>query len=198
MNGRKGILIVILFALVAAGAIQAQRSPDSQEEESRRSAPQGSNPAAASTLPAEFYRLDFAIREMEESKDVDTRHYSLFVQAGALEQTTMTAGSEVPYPSSASSNPQGTVKNISYRSVGVSIYCTVSLKEGESNLRLFMTLNISDALPPEKGTDLTAFRKVTLKAQALLTPGKPTLVGSVEDPASRHRFQVDVTATKLN
>jgi hypothetical protein len=30
-----------------------------------------------------------------------------------------------------------------------------------------------------------------------LTPGKPTTVSIVEDPASRHRFQVDVTATKL-
>jgi hypothetical protein len=108
----------------------------------------------------------------------------------------MAAGSEVPYPS-GSYAPSGSapVKNIAYRSVGVSIDCSV--KEGDDGPRLDLAMEISDALPPEKDSGTIAFRRVSINSRALLTLGKPTTVSITEDPGSRHRFQVDVTATKL-
>jgi hypothetical protein len=59
-----------------------------------------------------------------------------------------------------------------------------------------LLLEISDAIPPQR-SDAPAFRKVQLKSRALLPAGKPATVAVIEDPGSRHRFQVDVTATKL-
>jgi hypothetical protein len=192
MNTRKCTLFVILFLLAAAQAIQAQQAP----------VPSPFPPRSASTSsidespsrPAVFYRLDFVIREMDKEKLVDTRNYSLWVQSGVSES--MNAGSEVPYSSgSYSTTGSGTTKSISYRSVGVSIACTV--KEGEGNPQLDLMLNISDALPPEKDSDTPAFRKVSVNSKAMLSLGKSTTVSIVEDPGSRHRFQVDVTAIKL-
>ena len=66
-----------------------------------------------------------------------------------------------------------------------------------SSPSLDLLLEVSDAVPPEKGSDSPAFRKVQLNCGALLPLGKPTTVGVIEDPNSRHKFQVDVTATKL-
>jgi hypothetical protein len=79
--------------------------------------------------------------------------------------------------------------------VGVSINCSV--KDAGDNPKLDLKLEISDALPPAKDSDAITFRKVSINSRASLSLGKPTTVSITEDPGSRHRFQVDVTATKL-
>jgi hypothetical protein len=195
MTGKKSMLMVILFVLTTVYAVQAQQPPASREEALRRLGVQGPPPDELASQPEIFYRLDFVIREMDGEKPVDTRNYSLWVQSGVSEN--MTAGSEVPYPAgSFSTTGSATTKNIQYRSIGVSIDCMV--KEGKDSPQLDLKLNISDALPPEKDSDTPAFRNITLDSKALLTLGKPTTVSVVEDPGSRHRYQVEVTATKLN
>jgi hypothetical protein len=192
MKAKSGILIVILFLLTAVYSLHAQQTP-APSPVPARSASIGPFAEPASQ-PAIYYRLDFVIREMDREKLVDTRNYSLWVQSGAPES--MNAGSEVPYSAGTFSTlSAGSTKNIAYRSVGVSIECMV--KEGTDSPQLDLKLNISDALPPEKYSDTPAFRKVTLNSKALLTLGKPTTVSIVEDPGSRHRYQVDVTATRL-
>jgi hypothetical protein len=45
--------------------------------------------------------------------------------------------------------------------------------------------------------DAQTFRKLAAKGNALVQPGKPALVASVEDPVSHKQVQVTVTATKL-
>jgi hypothetical protein len=146
------------------------------------------------TAPAIYYRLEFTIRELDREKLVDTRNYMLFVQSGVAEN--IIAGSEVPYPSAVYSTAgPGSSKSISYRKVGVSIWGT--MKETDDSPRLDLKLEESDSLPPQKDSDAPAFRNIVLNCRALLPLGKTTTVGVVEDPGSRRRFQVDVTATKL-
>jgi hypothetical protein len=192
MKAKSSTLIVILFLLTAVYSLQAQQAPPTSSFSQR---PTTIGPTAESvSQPAIYYRLDFVIHEMDGEKLVDTRNYSLWVQAGV--PATMTAGSEVPYSSgSYSTVGSGTAKNIQYRNVGISIECVV--KEGNENPQLDLRLNISDALPPEKDPDTPVIRKVSVNSKALLVLGKPTTVSIVEDPGSRHRFRVDVTATKL-
>jgi hypothetical protein len=189
------MLIVILFALTAAHAIQAQQNPFTKEDVSRQLVTPGSPQTADLSQPSVYYRLDFVIREMDGEKLVDTRNYSLWVQSGV--PVNMTAGSEVPYSSgSFTTTGSGTAKSFQYRNVGVSIVSTV--KEGNDSPQLDLNLNISDALPPEKDSNAPpVLRKITISSKALLALGKPTTVSITEDPASRHRFRVDVTATKL-
>ena len=69
---------------------------------------------------------------------------------------------------------------------------------GDDGPKLTLKLNISDMLPPESGEEAPILRKITLDSNALLPLSKQTTVGIVEDTGSKHRFQVDVTATKLN
>lgn len=190
MKAKCGILIVILSVLAAAGALHAQQTPEPAPA-SRRSSPE-----SATSAPPVFYRLDLVIRELDGEKPVDTRRYSMWVQSGTAETTT--AGSEIPYTSASYSSKEGTgtTKSIGYRSVGVSITCLV--KESGAGPHLDLKLNISEALPPPQDLTASVYRKISLESKALLTPGKPTSVGIVEDPANRHRLQVEVTATKLN
>jgi hypothetical protein len=192
MNRRVVTLIAFSFMLTTC-AIQAQQtqpSPFGDILKSRSIAANSSDESA----PAIYYRLEFAIRELDRDKMVDTRNYILSVQSGIAES--IVAGSEVPYPSQAfSTSGSAPSKNFNYRSVGVSI--NAGLREADDGAKLDLKLEVSDAVPPQKDSDAPAFRKVVLNCRALLPLGKPTTVGVVEDPASRHRFQVDVTATKL-
>jgi hypothetical protein len=203
------MLIVLLLLITASCAIQAQqpqspvvRTPygDIQKPGPATANPfeiqkvlPGASSSSDDAAPPIFYRLEFTIRELDREKLVDTRNYTLSVQSGVAES--LLAGSEVPYPSSAYTTGSGTTKSTSYRNIGVSIGCTV--KELNDSPRLDLKLEVSDSLPPGKDTDAPAFRKIVLNCRSLLALGKPTTVGVVEDPGSRHRFQVDVTATKL-
>jgi hypothetical protein len=209
MIQKLSILIALLLFITAPGAILAQQpqspmirtpfgdiqrpGPATTHASETQKVLQGTSSSSDDAAPPIFYRLEFTIRELDREKLVDTRNYTLSVQSGVYEN--MLAGSEVPYPSSAYTSGSGTTKSISYRNIGVSLGCTV--KEVEDSLRLDLKLEVSDSLPPGKDTDAPAFRKIVLNCRSLLVLGKPTTVGVVEDPGSRHRFQVDVTATKL-
>ena len=43
----------------------------------------------------------------------------------------------------------------------------------------------------------SAIRKLSAHGDALVTPGKPTLVASIDDPSGQLRYVVNVTATRL-
>jgi hypothetical protein len=60
-----------------------------------------------------------------------------------------------------------------------------------------MDASITDMMPPEKAGDPPIFRNISMESMALLSPGKSATVSKVEDPITKHRFQVDVTGTKL-
>lgn len=194
MTRRIGIFTTLLFLFTATCIIQAQQTqapsiPAPSDIPKPRPVAKSS---VEDTAPAIYYRLEFTIRELDREKLVDTRNYNLSVQSGI--GGSIMAGSEVPYPSLSTTGPTP-VKSISYRNVGVSINCSV--KEAEDGPRLDLMLEVSDAVPPQKESDAPAFRKVQLNSKALLPAGKPTTVAVIEDPGSRHKFQVDVTATKL-
>ena len=174
------IAIALLTIVPLLPAQQAQIPPSLP-------APPSPPKAADSSKPTAFYLLNFAIREMEGDKYLNMSSYSLLVRAGQAAK--MTAGSQVPYPNSSG--------NMSYRSVGVSISCT--LQETDGNPSLSSNLDISGLASPEKAGDTYApmFRSTNITADALLTLGKATLLGSVDDPGTKHRLLVEVTATKL-
>lgn len=182
MKAKSGIPIVIMFLFTAVCVLQAQ---ERQERPIPVRTTTTNTSPESSSQSTNFYRLDFVIREMDGERPVDKRNYSIWVQSGNGE--TIAAGSEVPY--------KGAANNIAYRSIGVSIMCT--LKEANDRPQLELRLNVSDALPPEEEFGTPVFRNITLNSKALLALGKPTTVGIVEDPGSRHRYEVNVTATKL-
>ncbi len=175
------MIAVALFAIVPLLSAQQPQVPPSPP------VPPSPSKAADSAKPAAFYLLEFAIREMEGEKALNKSGYSLLVRAG--QSAKMTAGSQVPYPTSSS--------NMAYRNIGVSINCM--LQENDGNPWLSSMIDISGLAPSEKTGDAypPIFRSTNINADALLALGKATLLGSVDDPGTKHRLQVEVTATKL-
>jgi hypothetical protein len=183
-KAKKGAIIIALALLIAVPVLKAQQAPAIP---SPIAAPAPRVAADDSSKSKSFYRLDFAIREMDGEKVLDTRHYSLWLQTGEMER--IQSSSEASYKT-------GEAK-LGFKNVGVSILSTV--KESDGSPWLDLQLQISDFIPPEKGEEGSQpiSRGIDIHSKAPLSLGKSVPVSSVEDPVTRHRFQVDVLTTKL-
>jgi len=169
---------LILVALLAAVPVMAQRPAPANPEES-------------------FYRLDFVLRELEDSKVMNTRSYSMWLATGEGRGggASIRAGNDIPMMRSLQTDKPA---DITYRNAGVNIDCR--LVESPSGPVLNMSGSVTNVVAPEQGMDnklLPVFRNINFNAYALLTPGKPTFISSADDPGSKRRFTLEVTATKL-
>jgi hypothetical protein len=85
-----------------------------------------------------------------------------------------------------------------YVDVGINIDCSVS--DNNSNLTVHADLDISTAVTPEKGASAApapTISQIRLSLDTALTPGKPTVVASFDDPVTSRKFDVDVAITKM-
>jgi hypothetical protein len=140
------------------------------------------------------YKVDFTIRDTGDAGGKTGRKYSLLVSPGR--KTTFKVGNRVPVVT-GSANSGGNVQ-FKYVDVGVNIDCTVN--ENNSSLTVHADLDISTAVTPEKGAPSApnpTISQIRLSLDTALTPGKPTVVASFDDPVTSRKFDVDLAITKM-
>ena len=144
---------------------------------------------------AETYRLDVTIRETQEGKLVSSRNYSALLRELRYgSPRTIRIGSRLPVGAS------GTNQGVTYLDVGTNL--TMRLWEMDGKLILSMTVEVSSIAPPSDATsgvklaEYPILRQFRTDQEAAIPFGKPTLLNSVDDPNSNHKFQIEVTATK--
>jgi 3D (Asp-Asp-Asp) domain-containing protein len=169
-----GALILILMV---AGATQKTLAQDSS--------PSKATPEAQKAVNA--YRLDFSVNEFEDGKKINTRQYSMNLNAD--DSNEIKIGTRVPVESK-----QG---EFNYLDVGTSIWCR--LEERANGLPVSVRAEISNfAMPDQQGqTGRPVLRQLSIKASTVAQLGKPMVVGSVDDPNSKRQFQLEVTVTRL-
>lgn len=130
------------------------------------------------------YRLDYVVTVSEPGKPTLTSTHTMNVEDG--KGGNLHAGANIPLVASSSASPR--------QDVGLALHCHLT-RLGE-DLLLESNTEITN---PEPGADQgpRAIRKVSAKGEAVATPGKPTVVASVQEPVSGARYEVTVTATKL-
>jgi hypothetical protein len=60
--------------------------------------------------------------------------------------------------------------------------------------------DVSSVVPPESGrgeSSTPPVRQVKIEASTIAALGKATVVGVIDDPNSKHQYQLEVTVTKL-
>lgn len=182
MNRRSVCLFTIVIALIAAHTAMAQQPQ------------QPSTPGEVG-----FYRLDFVLHELADAKIINSRNYSMWLKAGrresgSLESGSLRVGNDTPVQNiPTQEKPAG----LSYKNIGIALDCT--LEETDKGLVAQLHASIGEILPPEANEPkaLPVFRNIAFQSTALLSPGKPILISSIDDPNSKRRFQLEVTATKL-
>ena len=144
---------------------------------------EGAGPARAPSRfadPRPFYRLDYVIAASEAGRAPANSAYTLQVadrNTGELRlgvNVPLAAGGAGPAPR---------------QDVGVLVRSQVDTV-GEQ-VRLHSTVEVSAVDDPP------AVRKMVANTDAVIVPGKPVVVARMDDPTSHRRYEVTVTATKV-
>jgi hypothetical protein len=171
--------VVILGFMICLGAA-------GQAQEAEQVKPTGEGKAvAAPEKPVHAYRLDFSVRELEEGKTINTRQYSLNLNAD--DSNEIKIGTRVPVESG-----QGQYQ---YMDVGTSIWCRIG--ERPDGIPVSVKAEISNFAIPDHESGHPVIRQLKINASTLALLGKPMIIGSVDDPNSKRQFQLEVTVTKL-
>jgi len=184
--------MLVMLALASQGVAQGDKKTDNPE-----SAAQNGN--AAVNKPLNVYRLDFALSEFLDGKKVNTRNYTVTVREDEMNK--LRSGARYPVVTGTGEKTINT--QYQYLDVGVSIDCRVVERGGYLELNAVVDSSVIEGADahgvPNPSTGLgPVIGQMKSDIRSLIRPGTPTMVSSMEDPASKRRFQLDVTATKTN
>ena len=140
------------------------------------------------------YRLTYTITETDNGQPAGKQHVALVVVSGG--QSDVKQGSKVPLligVDPQANDPQRS--NVQYQDIGLEIEATLdSYAEGAARLR---TKIAQSSIADEKsgiGIQDPVFHQSTLDSTAILVPGKPIILGSLDLPGTSRRQQVEVVA----
>jgi hypothetical protein len=182
----KALLMHVIFTCALAASMLAQPPAPKTVPAGNT---QEAQPAKSQDGPA-LYKLNYVIYELEDGKRINERDYTMLVRVGDRSSGRM--GLRVPV--SLEEN------KIEYLDVGLSLAC--SLREQNGKVLADFTIVISSLAPPNNEVPHTGgspvVRNFNQNINTILLPGKPMLLLSSDDLASKKRTQAEVTATRLD
>ena len=180
---------LVYFATMAVLLSATARATSAQQD--------GAEPKATATTeqpaPKHYYKLNFVLRETDEGKVLNQRRFSLDIsaeppqtRAGSPDWWNVRSGTRVPV--------SGT-KDVNYIDVGVNL--VVRAEEVAEGLQMQITSEIS-SVGTQTGIGVTApaIRQLKVRSAMLAPVGKPAVVFTADDPASTHRFELELTSTR--
>jgi len=175
---KKRIVWLTLVAIVLSGGVRRGLAQDAASN------PKSDNSEKALTA----FRLDFVLSESEEGKKINARHYSMNLVPGYATSNEIKIGSRVPVEAKPG--------EMQYIDVGTNIWSRMT--ERSDAVQLEVRAELSNLAGPEEGrTGVPVVRQLKISASTVAAPGKPTVLGVVDDPNSKRQFQLEVTVTKL-
>ncbi len=145
----------------------------------------GHAPASAPRSPHHVYHLDYAVAVSEGGKPADTTHLAMSLEDGSGGD--MHAGANVPLQVSGG--------GMASPRQDVGLHLKTNVTSLGRDVLLHVVFEISGADNATEGP--RSIRKVSTSGDALVTPGKPTVVAVIEEPATHARYEVSVVASKL-
>ena len=183
------IFTKVIFVLVLASSLFAQQS-------AKRAADQPVK-GEETHQPENFYKLSFAIYELEDGKRVNQRDYSMIAKANTNPSPSVRISTRIPIFTEEN--------KMQYIDAGLSLNCNV-IDQGAPKIQAHCEVNIGgfvqrDQVPESRGNAVASapvLRNTSSNTWAILTMGKPTVITSIDDINSAKRMQIEVTATKMD
>jgi hypothetical protein len=141
------------------------------------------------------YKVVYTIRD-----DKAQRNYTLLVDAGG--RGTLRSGNRVPVVTS-STHPDagGGTTQYQYFDTGINIDCRV--RETDAKVVLNSDLDISTVVEPVKAAGAASGPNPTVASvrvggvSAVVAPGRPTVIASIDDPVTTRKLEIVATVTRL-
>ena len=187
---------IALLGMLAMLALASQGAAAQGDKKTDNPESAGQNGNAAFKKPLNVYRLDFALSEFVDGKKVNTRNYT--ITAREDEMNKLRSGARYPV---ATATVEKNETQYQYLDIGVSIDCRVVERGAYLELNAVVDSSVIEgadvhaAAYPSIGPVIGQMKS---DIRSLIRPGIATMVSSMEDPASKRRFQLDVTATKMD
>jgi hypothetical protein len=136
------------------------------------------------------YRLTYTLTEIDGSKHLGTQHFSLTVNPG--NDGRIRLGSKVPIATATTKPEVPERTEFQYVDVGLTIY--VRLKESVAGVLADSKVEQTSVSEEQStvGRGDSVIRQANLQNTALLTPGKPVMLGSLDVPGSTRHLDVEV------
>lgn len=168
------------------GASRAQEEKQGKASKEVASAPERQLPSA--------YRVEYAVRELEDGKRINSRSYKMLVQFEGWGR--IRVGSRVPYVAGESSSGG---KQIQYSDVGINVDCRVT--QDRDNYVVLTTQFESSSLAGGRdlggGVANPIFRSVRGDSTSVVSLAKATVIDVVDDVVTTHQYEIEVTVTKV-
>ena len=174
-----GILGIVLLLSCGGAKVFAQAdAPTPKASETK-----------AETAPT-TYRLTYTLTEMDGGKRIGTQHFSLTVNPG--KEGRIRLGSKVPIAMESSNPASLAPAQVQYQDVG--LFISVRLKESAAGVLADSEVQQTGVSEEQStvGRGDPVIRQANLQNTALLTPGKPVMLGSMDVPGSTRHLDVEV------
>ncbi len=143
---------------------------------------------AADTAPPKFYKLDFVVKEVEGTKVVNARTYSVTASDEKPGRYSIRTGAKVPFSNG---------KDYTYLDVGVNIDCR-GLEETQAGFSSWVDAEISSVVPESTVTPERPFvRQIKWSSFVVVPLKKPTVIFFSDDLTGKHQTQLELTATPI-
>jgi len=148
--------------------------------------------------PPEVYKVDLTMRDATDQSAKSGRHYVMLVDTHNA--GTFKLGNREPVASGSFQPGAGANSLVNtqytYIDTGVNIECRLEQPDNNSRLQLRADIDISTVSPPKGSVPNPVIGQLKLNITALITPGKRTVVASIDDPVSNRKFDVEALITK--
>ena len=153
-------------------------------------------PVAAAKPEPHTYRLTYTLTESDAGKKVGVQHFSMTVDSGS--RASMKLGSKVPVVTGGVTNNLGEMKadtyQMTYLDVGLNIAAT--LVEFSNGLQVKTGIEQSSVADSPLAKD-PIVRQTVLDNTAMLTLGKPVLLGALDTPGSTRHMDIEVVLERV-
>jgi hypothetical protein len=143
-----------------------------------------------SEMAPQTYRLTYTLTEMDGSKRLGIQHFSLTVNPG--KDARIRLGSKVPIATESSNPASLAPAQIQYQDIGLTIWARV--KDFSAGVLVDSEVDqtgVSEE-PSNVGRGDPVIRQARLQNTALLTLGKPVMLGSLDVPGSTRHLDIEV------
>jgi hypothetical protein len=183
-------LCVFILMILAVGTLPGQDVAKNQETTTKKDSSEGFKTPFVPT-----YRIAFSVYELQEGKRINQRDFSLMMNADGSAGNKLKIGTKIPLDIGEN--------KITYTDVGFDMECS-AVETVNNKLLVRIELNLSSFPGPDQNNDPRSagnrpiLRGISQRLRAVLNPGKPQVITSMDDINSNKRFQVEATATKID
>lgn len=135
--------------------------------------------------PGKSYRVTFTLTELENGKRVAGRRFTMMVWG--TERTTLRQGQRVPVTTASDKKDSDTAVQVQYVDIGLNLQATIDGR------RLSTKVEESAVVPGAGAGQNPTIAQTVLEGSSGFQPGVAVVIGTLEEPGSTRRQEVEVT-----